>query len=896
MSNTLRITGLASGLDVDATVKQLMKAHNLKLDKIKQDKQIIEWKQEIYRDIIGDVSTFKSSYFDVLKGDSYMLSEKNYSSFTTNTSDNNLTFKATASGSALTGDYKITVNRIAEKANITGNNKVNIEEALNSFKFPASIETGVNDEIMFDLEGTQYKVTLDAGVFNLSDLVSKINNGLVTAKNGPDFSIAENKSSSVKAVLSNDGTNIKFVGTKTIDDTNKNLNVNISGTDYLIELDKGTFFMDELAAKITSKLSEKGISANIKAETSDDGNNIHFYNQTLTDSDVTNDVNITVNGTTLSDKLTPTIADDTYSTGMAVTNSDATTKNTLEYNRNIIQGFNDTLNVKVNGINYTVTLADTADSDYGKLTGGKSDIEIRNNLVTKINDALKLAKDSSNATVDLTGSTANLTASLSIDGTRIQLKSSDNKTISISGNGTNTLGFTSSFEVSQSIEDKMGFMLGGFTGGSIVDFTINDGKKDVRFRYDFSSITNDTSDPDNIITGAKNKTIEDIMDDVASRSNTKLSYSQLTRSFSLESNSTGASENITLKITEDSPTTQTTTSTFLTNLFGTHDSNADNLFDVLTDTGEDAIVNIKNPNGGEAAVYKSLNNFTIDGVNYNLIKADVGVEKTLTVTSNTDSTFDKVKSFIDKYNELIDKINSKISEKKQYNYLPLTDEQRDAMSEDEIKNWETKAKQGLLSRDSTLENMLYSMRRAFSDMVKINSDDPAGSSIGITLSDIGLTTSSDISMKGKIVIDETKLRDAIKNNGDKVAKLFTKTSTTVSSYSPDLTENQKTQRYNDSGIFQRINDILLNNVRTTRNANGQKGTLLEKAGIKGDYTEFNNLLTDELKDKEKIISDLTTKLSEKEDYYYLQFSKLETAMQKLNQQSNWLNQQLGLSS
>ena len=63
MSNTLRITGLATGLDTDNVVKQLMQVEKMKVDKVLQEKQLIQWQQDLYREIIGDINTFKSTYF-----------------------------------------------------------------------------------------------------------------------------------------------------------------------------------------------------------------------------------------------------------------------------------------------------------------------------------------------------------------------------------------------------------------------------------------------------------------------------------------------------------------------------------------------------------------------------------------------------------------------------------------------------------------------------------------------------------------------------------------------------------------------------------------------------------------------------------------------------------------
>ena len=197
------------------------------------------------------------------------------------------------------------------------------------------------------------------------------------------------------------------------------------------------------------------------------------------------------------------------------------------------------------------------------------------------------------------------------------------------------------------------------------------------------------------------------------------------------------------------------------------------------------------------------------------------------------------------------------------------------MSADDIKAWETKAKIGLVRKDNDLYNMLGKMRNAFFDEVK---------EAGINLSKIGIDTSIDYTQRGKLFIDETKLKSALQNNGDALVKLFTRSSAT--NYIPG---GDNSARYKDEGIMQRINDILKDYTGTI----GKKGILLQKAGIKGDFTEFQNLISKQLKDKNKIIDDLSSKLSDRENKFYIQFSKLEKAMQQSNSQSSWLSQQLG---
>ena len=59
-----RLTGMATGMDTDTTVKQLMKPYQMRVDKLTQNKQLVQWKQDAYRDIMSDLNSFKSNYFE----------------------------------------------------------------------------------------------------------------------------------------------------------------------------------------------------------------------------------------------------------------------------------------------------------------------------------------------------------------------------------------------------------------------------------------------------------------------------------------------------------------------------------------------------------------------------------------------------------------------------------------------------------------------------------------------------------------------------------------------------------------------------------------------------------------------------------------------------------------
>lgn len=369
------------------------------------------------------------------------------------------------------------------------------------------------------------------------------------------------------------------------------------------------------------------------------------------------------------------------------------------------------------------------------------------------------------------------------------------------------------------------------------------------------------------ITISKDATISQLMDSINQGTSgaVKLNFSELTRKFSIESLQIG--ESAVLNVTEAGGK----------NILATLNLNG------AVTPGIDANVNITPPGTGAVAtaVKKSGNTFSIDGINYTLSKLGTN---NISVGGNSQKAYDKIKGFIDKYNELVDKVGQKTDEKKQYKYVPLTDDQKKDMKEDEIKQWEIKAKEGLLKGDSSLQNMLTSMRSAFYEGVE---------GAGISLSEIGLSTSADTSQRGKIIIDETKLKTAIETRGDQVANLLTKSSTTHDSYSADYTSGERNIRNKEEGIFQRINDILKDYTRTTRDTSGKKGILLEKAGIKGDMSEFKSSLSEDIIKKDEKINEMIKSLAARENKFYLQFSKLEVAMNKLNSQSSWLTQQLG---
>lgn len=295
------------------------------------------------------------------------------------------------------------------------------------------------------------------------------------------------------------------------------------------------------------------------------------------------------------------------------------------------------------------------------------------------------------------------------------------------------------------------------------------------------------------------------------------------------------------------------------------------------EVAKDAILRI---NGVD--VVKSENTFTIDGASITLNDTHNAIDGPIKFNFkvDTDKIVEKIKSFIDVYNGLISSTYGKVNEKVYRDFKPLTDEQREAMNEDQIKQWEAKSKSGVLRNHADIENIAAKMRRALSDVVE-------GS--GITLAQLGIETSANYKENGKLIIkDETKLRSGIENNYAGVVKLFS--SESDKKY---LDSNNSAERYRENGLGNRLYDIIQDAVRTTRDDNGRKGTLVETAGIPNDISNFTSTLSKKITEYDDRIATLLDYLADKETGYYAMFSRVETAIARLEAQSQQLASQLG---
>ncbi len=289
--------------------------------------------------------------------------------------------------------------------------------------------------------------------------------------------------------------------------------------------------------------------------------------------------------------------------------------------------------------------------------------------------------------------------------------------------------------------------------------------------------------------------------------------------------------------------------------------------------GQDAKFSVT-VNGKEMELTRSSNNVELDGYNVTLKEA-FGYDKdgneveteAITFKTNTDSDkiVDTIKSFVKDYNEMIVAIRNAYTTEPIKNtqgneYQPLTDDDKEDMSESAIKAYEDKAKTGLLYADPDLANLYAKLTSAVQGTGGMGS---VFRSIGLNVNyNEGLTT---------LDLDEDKLRSALESDPDKVKNAFVQTTSGGASA---------------NGLMQGIRSTLEQYGKTTI---GNPGILVKKAGTTlSSYSLNNNELNDQINNMQKEIEKWQERMSDRVDYYTNQFTHLEMLINQMNSQSSML--------
>lgn len=265
-----------------------------------------------------------------------------------------------------------------------------------------------------------------------------------------------------------------------------------------------------------------------------------------------------------------------------------------------------------------------------------------------------------------------------------------------------------------------------------------------------------------------------------------------------------------------------------------------------------------------ATFTSSTGTFSINGLSITAMQVTAaGEEVSITTSNDTQGMYNKIKEFLGKYNELIKDMDTAYNAAAAKDYEPLTDDEKKDMSDNEIEKWETKIKDSLLRRDSTLGNTSSALKSLMNTSFEINGKTYSLSSFGINTASY---FSADTNEKGCLHIDgdaddattsgnEDKLMAAINEDPEVVAEFFQKLSTSV---------------YNDL---------------TKRMASSSVSSI---------YTIYNDKqMSSEYSDYKDKVSKWQEKLEYYEEFYYKKFSAMEKALSKLQSSTSSISNLLG---
>lgn len=248
----------------------------------------------------------------------------------------------------------------------------------------------------------------------------------------------------------------------------------------------------------------------------------------------------------------------------------------------------------------------------------------------------------------------------------------------------------------------------------------------------------------------------------------------------------------------------------------------------------------------------SSSTFTINNLTIEALATTGNDEISITTSTDTQGIYDKVKDFLTEYNNIINEMTKLYNASSSKGYEPLTDDEKDSMSDKEIEKWETKIKDSLLRNDSTLNGVMSAMTSAMSQAVEIDGKKYSLSSFGIHT--LGYLNAAD-NEQNAYHIDGDEDDTNTSGNADKLMTAISEDPDTVMQFMQQVTTN----------LYNAIGDKM-------------KSTTLSSA-----FTIYNDKqMATQYTDYTKLIKEWETKISDKEDYYYKKFSSMESALVKLN--------------
>lgn len=253
-----------------------------------------------------------------------------------------------------------------------------------------------------------------------------------------------------------------------------------------------------------------------------------------------------------------------------------------------------------------------------------------------------------------------------------------------------------------------------------------------------------------------------------------------------------------------------------------------------------------------ATFTSATNTFEINGLTITANKlTDPNAPVVVTTTQDTEGIYDMIKNFFKEYNTLINEMDALYNADSSKGYEPLTEEEKEAMSEKEVEKWEEKIKKSILRKDETVDKVSSAMKSIMMQGITINGE-------VMYLSDFGINTlgyfNAEKNEKNAYHIDGDPDNTNTANNTDKLKAMIASDPDTVVDFFSNLSRN----------LYEKVGD------------------LMKKTDYSSSFTLYDDvLMKNEYDDYKQQISDEEKKITAFEDRYYDKFSAMETALAKL---------------
>lgn len=268
-------------------------------------------------------------------------------------------------------------------------------------------------------------------------------------------------------------------------------------------------------------------------------------------------------------------------------------------------------------------------------------------------------------------------------------------------------------------------------------------------------------------------------------------------------------------------------------------------------------------NGAE---FSSANNsFTINGLTFT-VQAETrdGEEVTVTTQDDTDGIYNMIKNFLKEYNSIINEIDKLYNAESAKGYEPLTDDEKDSMSDAEIEKYENKIKSALLKSDETLSNIRSGFISVMSTGAEVNGKTMYLSNFGINTLSYFVAADNE---KNMYHIDGDPDDGDTSGNADKLKSMISSDPDAVVSFFTQLSRN----------LYSKMSDL-----SSAVDGYRSYGSFYDDKKIKSDYNDYKTKIAEQEQE-----------LADYEDKWYEKFSKMETALAKMQSNTNAVTSLLG---